>query len=90
MGHVCNERDMYLMKNVSFIAAHVAALGFVYSFNGNSVSVHNLCFRSSVFASSFCLQCGVDTEIDQVRSSIKTTMYSRPAFFYMRLARHTP
>lgn len=72
---------MYAMKNTSSLLLMLLLWGLVYSFNENSIAVDNLCFRSSFFASSSRLQQRVDAEINRVKSSIKTTMYSRPAFF---------
>jgi hypothetical protein len=72
-GHVCNEEGP--IKNTSSLLLMLLLWGLVYSFNEDSVAVDNLCFRSSVFASSFRLQQRVDAEINQVRSSIKATFY---------------
>lgn len=73
---------MYAMKNSSSLLLMLLLWGLVYCSNESLSAVENFSLRSSsFFAASSRLQQRVDAEINKVRSSIKSSMYSRPSMF---------
>ncbi|XP_057845252.2 protein BPS1, chloroplastic [Cryptomeria japonica] len=73
---------MYAMKNTSSLLLMLLLWGLVYCSSESLSAVENFSLRSSsFFAASSRLQQRVNAEINKVRSSIKSSMYSRPSMF---------